>query len=165
MNDISGMTFDPEMPAAVADLRLPVVIQHIRGTPRTMQRSPRYAHLLPEIARFLRERIERALEAGVREDRIIVDPGIGFGKRRADNLAILKHLRALRSLGRPILIGVSRKSVLGGTELPVSRRLESGLAAEALAIAGGADIIRAHDVRQAVCVARLCHAVLEVRTA
>jgi dihydropteroate synthase len=160
INDISGMTFDAAMPAVAAETGLPVVIQHIRGRPRTMQRSPRYRHLLPEIAAFLRSRVALAIRAGVPEDRIVVDPGIGFGKRRPDNLKILRHLAALRSLGRPILVGASRKSFIGGVEeLPVSERLEGSLAAEALAIAGGADIIRAHDVRPAVRVARLCDAV------
>jgi dihydropteroate synthase len=161
VNDISGMTFDPAMPAVVSENGLPIVIQHIRGTPRTMQRAPRYAGLLPDIARFLRERIDVARRAGIPEERIVIDPGIGFGKRRADNLAILKRLSVLRSLGRPILAGASRKSFIGGTlEAQVTDRLEGSLAAEALAIAAGADIIRAHDVRQAVRVARLCDAVL-----
>jgi dihydropteroate synthase len=116
---------------------------------------------LPDIARFLRRRIDRAVRAGVSADRILIDPGIGFGKRRSDNLAILRHLSALRSIGRPILIGVSRKLFIGGAlELPVSERLEGTLAAQALAIAGGADIIRVHDVRSAVRAARLCDAVL-----
>jgi len=161
VNDISGLGFDAEMPEAIAASRFPVVISHIRGRPLTMQRSPRYSHLLPEIAAFLRGRIERAVTAGVAEDRIIVDPGIGFGKRRLDNLAILKNLPALRSLGRPILVGLSRKSFIGGTlELPVEQRLEGSLAAQALAIAGGADIIRVHDAQEAVRAARLCDAVL-----
>ena len=159
--DVSGLTFDPAMAAAVADSGLPVVIQHTRGTPLTMQRAPRYAHLLPDIAAFLRAQIDRAVRAGVREDRILIDPGIGFGKRRRDNLAILRHLRVLSSLGRPILVGASRKSFLEGTsDGPPEGRLASSLAAEALAIQGGADIIRAHDVREAVRVASLCDAVL-----
>jgi dihydropteroate synthase len=144
----------------VAESGLPLVIQHMRGTPETMQRSPRYAHLLPEIAAFLRAQMEKAVRAGVREDRIIVDPGIGFGKRRRDNLAILRHLRVLTSLGRPILVGASRKSFLKGQEaLPPAERLEASLGAEALAIAGGADMIRVHDVRGAARVASLCDAV------
>ncbi len=164
VNDISGLTFDPAMPAAVAESGLPVVIGHIRKRPETMQRAPRYRHLLPEIAAFLRRGIVLARRAGVREDRIAVDPGIGFGKRRRDNLVILRHLASLRSLGRPILVGASRKSFLSGPlDLPVTERLEGSLAAEALAIAGGADIIRAHDVRPAVRVADLCSAVLRGR--
>ena len=161
INDISGLTFDPAMPAVAAETGLPVVISHIRRTPRTMRKAPRYRHLMPEIAAFLRRGIERATRAGVRPERIVVDPGIGFGKRRRDNLVILRQLPVLRSLGRPILIGASRKSFIGGTlDQPVSERLEGSLAAEALAIAGGADIIRAHDVRPAARVARLCAAVL-----
>jgi len=161
INDVSGLSHDPAMAATVADSGLPVVIQHTRGTPETMQRFPRYRHLLPEIAAFLRARIDQAVRAGVREDRIVVDPGIGFGKRRRDNLAILRHLRALTSLGRPILIGASRKSFLKGHgDLPPAGRLEASLAAEALAIAEGADIIRVHDVREGVRVAALCDAVL-----
>jgi dihydropteroate synthase len=161
INDISGLTHDPAMPAVVADSGLPIVVQHIRGTPITMQRNPRYAHLLPEIAAFLRAQMEKAVRAGVREDKIIIDPGIGFGKRRRDNLAILRNLDVLKSLGRPILVGASRKSFLKeANALPPAERLEASLAAEALAIAGGADIIRVHDVREAARVASLCDAVL-----
>jgi dihydropteroate synthase len=161
INDISGMTHDPAMASVAAECALPVVLQHIRGTPGTMQLRPRYTHLLPEIAAFLRRRIETAVQAGVREDRIVIDPGLGFGKRRRDNLAILRNLRVLTSLGRPILVGASRKSFLkGAAATPPSARLEGSLAAEALAIAGGADIIRVHDVREAARVASLCDAVL-----
>jgi dihydropteroate synthase len=161
INDISGMTHDPAMAAAVAESGLPVVLQHIRGTPGTMQKSPRYRHLMPEIAAFLRAQIEKAVRAGVREDKIVIDPGIGFGKRRRDNLAILRNLEVLTSLGRPILVGASRKSFLKeANALPAAERLEASLAAEALAIAGGADIIRVHDVREASRVASLCDAVL-----
>jgi len=161
INDISGMTFDPAMPAVAAETGLPVVLQHIRGTPRTMQKAPRYRHLLPEIAAGLRARIDRALRAGVREDRIVIDPGIGFGKSRSDNLAIVRHLDVLKSLGRPILVGASRKSFIGGAlERPVSERLEGSLAVEALAIAAGAVMIRAHDVREAVRAASVSDAVV-----
>jgi dihydropteroate synthase len=125
-----------------------------------MQRAPRYARLLPEIAAFMRRAIDRARRAGVREDRIVIDPGLGFGKTRRHNLAILRHLGALKSLGRPILIGASRKSFLAGADPSPDGRLAGSLAAEALAIAGGADIIRVHDVRDAARVARLCDAVV-----
>src|SRR5262245_12070908 len=161
INDISGMSFDPAMAAVAAEHPVPVVIQHIRGRPSTMQKAPRYGRLLPEIAAFLRRAIDRARSAGLSEDRIVIDPGLGFGKTRRHNLAILRHLDVLRSLGRPILVGASRKSFLGGTTEPgPSGRLAGSLAAEALAIAGGADIIRVHDVREAVRVARLCDAVV-----
>jgi dihydropteroate synthase len=161
INDISGFTLDPAMPAMVAETGLPVVVQHLRGRPATMGRPARYAALLPEIALFLRRQAALAVRAGVRPDRIVIDPGIGFGKRRRDSLTILRRIAVLRGLGHPILVGASRKSFIGGAlELPVDDRLEGSLAAEALAIAGGADIIRAHDVREAVRVARLCAAVL-----
>jgi dihydropteroate synthase len=161
INDISGLSFDPAMAAVAAEHQVPVVIQHIRGRPLTMQRAPRYGRLLPDVAAFLRCAIERALRAGLREDRIVIDPGLGFGKSRRHNLAILRHLGVLKSLGRPILVGASRKSFLGGSrEAGPSARLAGSLAAEALAIAGGADIIRVHDVREAVRAARLCDAVV-----
>jgi dihydropteroate synthase len=161
INDISGMTFDPGMPAIAAEYRVPVVLQHIRGRPATMQRAPRYGLLLPEIAACLRAAVARARRAGVADDRIAVDPGLGFGKTARHSLALLRRLRAFRSLGRPVLAGASRKSFLpGARDLPARDRLEASLAAEALALAGGADIIRAHDVLRAVRVARLCDAVL-----
>ena len=161
INDISGMTFDPGMAAIAAEYRLPVVLQHMRGRPATMQRAPRYGLLLPEIAAHLRAAVARARRAGVADDRIAVDPGLGFGKTARHSLALLRRLRALRSLGRPILAGASRKSFLpGARELPARARIEASLAAETLALAGGADIIRAHDVLGAVRVARLCDAVL-----
>jgi dihydropteroate synthase len=161
LNDISAMTFDPAMPAVAAEYRFPVVLQHLRGRPATMQRAPRYRLLLPEVAAFLRAAAARAVAAGVDPDRLVVDPGFGFGKRRRHNVALLRRLAAFASLGRPILAGVSRKSFLGSADAAgPADRLEAGLAAEALALAGGAAIIRAHDVREAVRAARLCDAVL-----
>jgi dihydropteroate synthase len=161
INDISGMTFDPAMPAIAAEYRLPVILQHISGRPATMQRAPRYGLLLPEIAAYLRAAEALARRAGVAADRIAIDAGLGFGKTARHSLAILRHLRALRSLGRPILVGASRKSFLpGARELAAKERVEASLAAEALALSGGADIIRAHDARGAVRVARVCDAVL-----
>lgn len=161
INDISGLSFDPAMAAVAAEHQVPLVVQHIRGRPSTMQKAPRYGRLVPEIAAVLRAAIDRARSAGLSEDRIVIDPGLGFGKTRRHNLAILRHLGVLKSLGRPILVGASRKSFLGGTAEPHPLgRLAGSLAAEALAIAGGADIIRVHDVREAVRVARLCDAVV-----
>jgi dihydropteroate synthase len=161
LNDISAMTFDPAMPAIAGEHRLGVVLQHLRGRPRTMQRAPRYRLLFPEVAAFLRAAAARAVGAGVPPENIVVDPGLGFGKKRVHNLALLCHLTVLRSLGRPILVGASRKSFLrDDRRAPAASRLEAGLAAQALALAGGADIIRTHDVREAARVARLCDAVL-----
>jgi dihydropteroate synthase len=161
VNDVSGMTRDPAMPAVVAEHRTLVVLQHTRGRPRTMQRTVRYRAVVPEVSAFLRAALARARRAGIPGEHVIVDPGFGFGKRRAHNLALLRHLGVLRSLGRPILAGTSRKSFLRADrdEAPEARR-EAGIAALALAVAGGADIIRVHDVREALRVVRLCDAVL-----
>ena len=161
VNDVSGLTRDPAMPAVVAEHRSLVVLQHIRGRPRTMQRGIRYRAVVPEVAAFLRASLARAVRAGVPREHVIIDPGLGFGKRRPHNLALLRHLGVLRSLGRPILVGASRKSFLRADrdEAPEARR-EAGLAAMALAVAQGAAIIRVHDVHEARRVARLCDAVL-----
>ena len=161
VNDVSGMTRDPAMPAVVAEHRSLVVLQHTRGRPRTMQRGIRYRAVIPEVAAFLRASLARAVRAGVPREHVIVDPGLGFGKRRPHNLALLRHLGVLRSLGRPLLVGASRKSFLRADrdEAPEARR-EAGLAAMALAVAQGAAIIRVHDVHEARRVARLCDAVL-----
>jgi dihydropteroate synthase len=161
VNDVSGLTRDPAMPAVVAEHRSLVVLQHTRGRPRTMQRAIRYRAVVPEVAAFLRASLARAVRAGVPREHVIVDPGLGFGKRRPHNLALLRHLGVLRSLGRPILVGASRKSFLRADrdEAPAARR-EAGLAAVALAVAQGAAIIRVHDVHEARRVVRLCDAVL-----
>ncbi|HEV8201001.1 MAG TPA: dihydropteroate synthase [Candidatus Polarisedimenticolia bacterium] len=165
VNDVSGLTRDPAMPAVVAEHRSLVVLQHTRGRPRTMQRAIRYRAVVPEVAAFLRASLAQAVRAGVPREHVILDPGLGFGKRRAHNLALLRHLGVLRSLGRPILVGASRKSFLRADrdEAPEARR-EAGLAAMALAVAQGAAIIRAHDVHEARRVARLCDAVLRGAT-
>jgi dihydropteroate synthase len=161
INDISAMTLDPAMPAVAAEYRLPVVLQHLRGRPATMQRAPRYRLLLPEIAAFLRAAAARAVAAGCDPERLIVDPGFGFGKRRRHNLALLRRLAVFTSLGRPVLAGLSRKSFLAHAgEVTPAERLGASIASEALALAGGAAIIRAHDVREAARAARLCDAVL-----
>jgi dihydropteroate synthase len=160
LNDISGMTFDPAMPAVAAEHQLPVVLQHLRGRPATMQRAPRYRLLLPEVAAHLRAVAARARAAGVADDRIVLDPGFGFGKKRAHSLALIRHLELLRSIGRPLLAGTSRKSFLPSSDgEPAAARLEATLASEALALAGGAAIIRAHDVRAAARAARMVDAV------
>jgi len=159
INDVSGLG-DPEMAAVVRDRGAPIVIMHMRGTPRTMQHDTRYRDVVGEIVDFLRDRVDRASATGVSDDRMIVDPGIGFGKSAAGNLKILKELQALRSLGLPILIGASRKSFLGAAcDLPVDERLEAGLAVAAYASAQGAHLLRAHDVRATVRAVRMIDAV------
>jgi len=149
VNDISGMTMDPMMPALVAGLGVPVILNHIRGVPKTMQESPSFRHVVLEVLLDLAVRVREARSAGVAASKIIVDPGLGFGKRVEDNFAILRHLGVFRALGAPILAGVSRKSFLGAvTGKPVQERLAATLAAEVLAAATGAEILRTHAPRE-----------------
>lgn len=162
VNDISGATFDPRMPAFLASRQCPAVIMHILGTPKDMQVNPQYQDLMADICRFLRSRIHALVEAGLDERLVIVDPGIGFGKTVEHNLEILRRLAELRSIGRPVLVGTSRKStighVLGG--LTPDDRLEGTAATVALSIANGADIVRVHDVKEMARVARMTDAIV-----
>ncbi|NOZ61385.1 MAG: dihydropteroate synthase [Calditrichaeota bacterium] len=149
INDISGMRFDPKMKEAVAKYQAPVVLMHIKGEPRNMQKDPVYEDLMTEIYQYLSESIELAESAGLPREKIIIDPGIGFGKRLKDNYEILRRLSEFRSLGCPILVGPSRKSFIGNVlNLPPDQRLEGSAAAVALSIASGADIVRVHDVKE-----------------
>ena len=158
VNDVSAGRIDPELLPLVAERDAEVVLMHMRGTPRDMQGGPLYEDVLREVTEHLRQRVAAARAAGVATNRIAVDPGIGFGKRLQDNLALLRRLFELRSLGLPIVIGVSRKSFLGalsGTEDAADRDFET-VAATALACAHGADVHRVHDVdaaRRALAVA------------
>lgn len=159
INDVSAMTADPEMAAVVARGGVHVILNHMRGAPSTMQRSPGYRHAIPEIIADLALRMEEAGEAGVGRDRILLDPGIGFGKRPGDNVCILRHIAAFASLGRPVVLGVSRKSFLGvlsPDEGPASEgRREATMVAEAIAASGGAHILRTHEPARALCAARI----------
>jgi len=149
INDISGLRFDSEMKHVVAKYKVPLVLMHIKGTPGDMQNNPYYDSLLGEIISYLRESIVIAKEAGIDEERIVIDPGIGFGKSARHNLEIIDKLSELKSLGRPILIGVSRKSFIGNVlNLPLQERLEGSLAATCLAVTQGARIVRTHDVKE-----------------
>jgi len=148
VNDISGLRFDPDLRKIVAGYGVPLILMHIKGTPKNMQDNPRYHSLMEEIISYLRKSIKLAEESGVDPARIIVDPGIGFGKTTAHNLEILRRLEELKSLGKPILVGLSRKSFIGNVlGLPQEERLEGGLAATSMAVSGGARIVRTHDVK------------------
>jgi len=161
VNDISGLRFDPNMPEVITHYRVPVVIMHIKGTPKDMQRNPFYTALIPEIIGYLEEGIRMAVRAGVSEDMIIVDPGIGFGKTYEHNLEIIKNLHEFTLLRKPILIGVSRKAFIGRIlgDLPVTERLEGTAAAVAISIINGANIVRVHDVKEMARAARVADAV------
>jgi dihydropteroate synthase len=147
INDISGLRFDPRMPAVAARYDMPLIIMHIKGTPKTMQQAPLYDDVMGEIIASLREGIARAEQAGVDPHQVIVDPGIGFGKRIQDNLVILNHLDELTVLERPILIGTSRKSFIGAVlNQEVDQRMIGTLATVAVSTLKGAHIVRVHDV-------------------
>lgn len=148
INDISGLNFDPQMPSVAAKYKTPVIIMHIKGTPQDMQKNPHYDALIPEIIEYLRAAIIKAKETGVEEDKIIIDPGIGFGKLPEHNLEIIKNLKEFNLLNKPILIGVSRKSFIGKilNDAPPEHRLEGTAAAVAVSIINGANIVRVHDV-------------------
>nr|WP_321502264.1 dihydropteroate synthase [uncultured Dethiosulfovibrio sp.] len=150
INDISGLGFDQELPATVAKAGAPLVIMHIKGVPRTMQENPHYGCLPGEICRYFEERIDLAVQAGVPRDQIVLDPGIGFGKTTEHNLTLLGHNEFFRSLGLPILIGHSRKSVFGAVlgESDPANRLEATLATTALCVWQNVEIVRVHDVRE-----------------
>ncbi len=147
VNDISGLRFDPKMAEVVAESRAALVLMHIKGRPKDMQKNPHYGDLLRELLLYFQERLEFAERAGIDRERIVIDPGIGFGKRFQDNLEILRNIEAFRSLGRPVLIGHSRKSFIGQIlDLPPEERLEGSLVVTAWAVQRGASIIRVHDV-------------------
>ncbi len=147
INDISALGFDPDMAHVAAETGVPVVLMHMLGTPKTMQKHPIYQDVVQEVIAFLRERITAVNSVGVSRKQIIVDPGIGFGKTALDNFVILKHLNAFRTLNQPLLLGVSRKSFIGwALDLPESERLMGTAAAVTASIMNGAHIIRVHDV-------------------
>jgi dihydropteroate synthase len=160
VNDISGLKFDPEMANVIAKHNAGVILMHIKGTPKDMQNNPQYKDVINEIIEYLQESINIGLQAGISEDNIIIDPGIGFGKTLQHNLKIINYLRELRILGRPILIGTSRKSFIGKVlDLPVEDRLEGTAATVAVSILQGANIIRVHDVKHMYRVARMVDAI------
>ena len=161
INDISGLRFDRRMARVAAQHKVPVVIMHIQGTPAHMQKKPVYKSLIPEVMDYLREGIDIALKAGVREDMIIIDPGIGFGKTVDHNLEIINRLDEFTGFEKPILLGPSRKSfigkLLGG--LPVTERIEGTAAAIAIGISKGANIIRVHDIKEMSRISKIADAI------
>lgn len=161
VNDISGGTFDSKMLPMVADLDVPIVLMHLRGTPQTMQQLTDYHDLIGEIEQFLSKQIARALDAGIKPSQIIIDPGIGFAKTAQQNWQILRQLAKFRALGVPILVGASRKSFIGRllNQPDPKERIWGTAAACCGAIAGGVDILRVHDVREMHDVCRAADAI------
>lgn len=149
INDISALGFDPAMADVAGGVGAPVILVHMQGTPRTMQAAPYYRDVLGEIKDFFRGKIEEARNRRIQRDKIIIDPGIGFGKRLKDNLVLINHLDYFEDLDRPILMGVSRKHFIGKIlDLPVGERFEGTLAAAVMCVVRGAHILRVHDVRE-----------------
>ena len=161
INDVNGLRAPGALDAA-AELGVAVCLMHMLGAPRTMQDDPSYDDVVAEVAAFLEARVDAAVAAGVAEDRIVVDPGFGFGKTSAHNIELLANLRQLRVRGRPVLVGVSRKSTLGElTGRAVNERVPASVAAAVVAVLNGAAIVRAHDVRETVDALRIAQAVIE----
>ena len=156
INDVSGFRHDDEMADVAGKAGVPVVLMHARGNPRNMQENTAYDDLIDEISASLRESIRMALEAGVPRENILIDPGIGFGKAKPDNFIILDRLESFRSLGYPLLLGVSRKSFLGwALDAPEEERLIGTAAAVTACVLKGADFVRVHDVREMVQAVRI----------
>lgn len=159
INDVRSLRRDGALDAAV-DSGLPVCLMHMRGEPGDMQNDPKYSNVTAEVYAFLAQRMAECVSAGIAPDRIVLDPGFGFAKSLDHNLSLFRHLELLHALGRPLLVGVSRKTMIGkalGRE--VGERLYGSLALAALAVAQGAKIIRVHDVAETVDVVRMIAAV------
>jgi dihydropteroate synthase len=153
VNDVTALRGDPELAAVVADAGAYLCLMHMQGEPRTMQLDPRYDDVAADVAAFLEERLAFAVDAGIAEDRICLDPGIGFGKTAAQNLELVRRLDVLAALGRPVLVGLSRKSTLGRILGDPDARTGSTAASVGAAVAAferGATILRVHDVREHV---------------
>ncbi|HOJ93133.1 MAG TPA: dihydropteroate synthase [Dictyoglomaceae bacterium] len=150
VNDISGLMFDKELVKVIADSKAPLILMHIKGTPENMQQNPYYDDVIKEIIEYFLERMEFAESFGVDLSKVIIDPGIGFGKRYEDNLEILARLREFKSLKKPILIGASRKAFIGKAlgDIPPEERLEGTLGITALCVLNDVDIVRVHDVKE-----------------
>ncbi|PIV55389.1 dihydropteroate synthase [Candidatus Desantisbacteria bacterium CG02_land_8_20_14_3_00_49_13] len=163
INDISALRMDRNMGKAAARAGVPVILMHMQGRPRGMQASPRYGDVIRDIAGFLGERIKKAKELGIDVKKIIIDPGIGFGKTVEHNLLIIKNLEKFKKLGCPVLAGPSRKSFIGKVlNLKVYERFEGTAAAVAICVWNGADIVRVHDVKEMKRVADLAYAIKTV---
>ena len=163
VNDVSALQHDPESLDLVAGRAVPIVLMHAGGDPRTMQEDPIYDHVGLDVFDFLEARIEACTRAGIARDRIVVDPGIGFGKTLAHNIALLRDLALFHATGRPLLLGASRKSFIGRLtgEAVASRRVAGSIAAALLGIAAGAHVLRVHDVAGTVQAVALWRSVMD----
>lgn len=163
VNDVNGLRANGAVKVC-AELNVPVCVMHMQGEPRTMQKDPKYINVVDDIKSFLQQRIQACVDAGINKDKIIIDPGFGFGKNLQQNLQLLKNLDEFQQLGVPILVGISRKSMLGAVlgDEPVDKRLYAGLASVVLAWTKGAKIFRVHDVKPTLDALKVCDAVSRV---
>ncbi len=164
INDISGLRFDPEMVKLLERRNVPVIIMHMKGTPKTMQKNPYYDNVIQEIKDFFKERLDFFTANNIEIERVIIDPGIGFGKRQEDNEKIIAHLEKFSDLNRPILLGVSKKSFIGNIlNLSPKERLEGSISSGIIGIFNGAHILRVHDVKEFVRAVRVADRILKQR--
>jgi len=162
VNDVTALRHDPEIGALCAERGAGLVLMHMQGEPRTMQENPVYDDVVDDVKVFLAERLEAAIGAGVDEERVWLDPGIGFGKDLEHNLELLRRLGELRELGRPLVVGASRKSFIGKIDgSAVGDRLGGTIASSILAAAEGADVLRVHDVAETARAAKVASAILD----
>jgi dihydropteroate synthase len=160
VNDVSGLRFDPELGGLVAGRGVPVVLMHLRGDFAGMHHEPRYADVLGEVAAELEAALGRALGCGIEREQVLLDPGVGFSKTAAHSLALLRGLGRLHALGRPLVVGPSRKSFIGSvTGKPAGERLYGTAAAVSAAVLAGAQVLRVHDVAEMAEVARVSEAI------
>ena len=161
VNDVTALRGDPEIGALCADRGAGLILMHMQGDPRTMQEDPRYEDVVDDVRAFLAERVEAALAAGVAEERIWIDPGIGFGKNLDHNLELLRRLGELRQLGRPLVVGTSRKSFIGKLDgSAAEERIGGTIASSVYAAAEGADVLRVHDLPELAQALRVAAAIL-----
>ena len=164
VNDVTALRDDEKMAEVVMEYGALIILMHMKGEPLTMQKNPYYKDVINETSQFLKERIDFAVSKGIEEKNILIDPGIGFGKRLRDNLTIIRELKKFRSLDKPIVLGVSRKSFIGDTlDLPVEERLLGTAASATVAIMNGVNILRVHDVAEMSQVIKMTDAILKTK--
>lgn len=160
INDITGLQNTPEMAKVIALSKAGVILMHMQGTPKTMQDGPCYENVIGDIKKYLQKSINMAENAGI--EKIVIDPGIGFGKTLTQNLELIRRLEEFKELGKPVLLGISRKSFIGGVlDLPVEERLEGSLAATVIGVLKGARLIRTHDVQATGRAIKMAQAIMD----
>ena len=163
INDVSGLKNDTEMASVVAEYDATLIVMHMKGRPKNMQENPNYKDVIKEIKEELAISIDIAIKAGVARDKIVIDPGIGFGKTTKHNLLILNRLEEFKELKTPILIGASRKSLIGDVlNLPVDERVEGSIGVAVTSVIKGANIIRVHDVKESVRAIKMVDAIIGI---